>query len=280
MVADVLWKLFRKSLPGKAYEKLRESKLLRPCGYHSFRTYQDIAAHYRQQHLECAGKTVLEFGPGFQFYTAFFFLLDGASTVLLVDPVFENKDTEATLKKQFIEFSKHHTLDENSTSRIGAFASIHAMPGDYDGRIDCVYSHFVLEHLEDLESFFDKAHALLRSGGYCYSFVDLSDHSYHIFDSRKITRWIFRSRMLYHLRYSDEFYRLLSDRRTWQNRRLFPAYSTLAAAKGFRIVSYALHKCKKAKIHRDILKRVPQSAEDDRYVSHFSLLLQKQQGAS
>lgn len=275
MIEDVLWKIFRKSLSGKLYERLRKSKLGRPYNYLSLQTYRDIFVRYQKQKNYYRGKTVLELGSGFQFFTAFYFLSDGASKVILVDPIFENKDVKKTIKMHYIEFSKYHKLDENMISRIEVFTSFGKLIHDYNNQIDCIFSHFVLEHLENLESYFDEVYRLLPNGGICYSFVDLSDHTYHLFDSRKLTRWVYRTRMLYHLRYSDSFYRLISDKRTWQNRLLFPVYTKLALNKGFVIVSYKCSKCKKTKIHKDILNRSSNPTDDNIYTTHFSLLLQK-----
>ena len=70
----------------------------------------------------------------------------------------------------------------------------------------------MLEHFNDLDSFFRNTSRLLAPQGVSYNFVDLSDHAYHLFDCREWTKWLYRTRMLYHLRYSEWFYNAITDK--------------------------------------------------------------------
>lgn len=278
MIEDVLWKLFRKSLSDNLYETLRVSKFGRPYKYLSLETYHNIYKHYCEHNVNFSDKIVMEIGSGYQYYTAFYFLMAGARQVYLVDPVFHTIN-ENIINEQKHEFLKNYP-DKNKNidvNKVTVLSSLSDIPDNKNGTIDVICSHLVLEHIHDLDNYFIQAYKLLQKGGQCYNFVDLTDHTYHIFDSRKLTKWIFNRRMLYHLKYSDRMYSCLSDKRTWVNRLLFPAYLAKAENIGFKDCKQKLFSSSKTKIHTDVLEKMAKTEFNEKqlYISHFSLMLLK-----
>lgn len=276
MILDVLWKYFRKSLSNNLYQKLKFSRFGRAKSYYTLPTYTAIFEHYKSNLISFSNKVILELGSGLQFFTAMHFLNNGASRVILVDPIFKNRDVEEILQSHAELFcSELKQKIPIDIKKIEVFDSLESIPVTNNEKVDILCSHFVLEHFQELESYFRESKRLISPEGCCYSFVDLSDHTYHIFNSKKQTANIYKSRIIYHLRYSDEFYRRISDERCWVNRLLFPVYVQLAANYDFKIVNKHLSKCKKTKIHQDVLSKLPYTNEEELYVSHFSLLLRK-----
>jgi ubiquinone/menaquinone biosynthesis C-methylase UbiE len=275
MVVDILWKLFRKMLPLNCYEFLKKSRFGRYAEYFSADSFDRINERYRQAISSVEGMVILEVGPGIQFYTALDFLNRGASKVMLVDPVFIQEKYQQILEKNYNEyFSNHKKNYQITTDTIKVYSSWDLLPASLEHTVDAIYSHFVLEHVVDLNDFFRQSYRLLKKRGRCYSMVDLSDHSYQIFDSKPWTMWIYKERILYHLKYSDKINNLLSDRRTWVNRSLFPSYTCFAKDNGFEVCSSTLNMCKKSIIHKDVTAKLPQNyIGDELYVSHFELML-------
>ena len=275
MLFDILLKLFRKYLSQGLYDALRRTKIGRFTSYHSLATYCSVFDKYCSHGLDFQEKTVLELGPGLQFYTAFSFLAHGAKNVILVDPVFDPHHVNSIMNAQKDEFTKAYpelggTID---TSKINIFSTLDSVPGFYNGNVDILCSNFVLEHLENIDDYFEQTRRLLAPRGDCDNFVDLSDHTYHIFYSIPWMRDVYFSRLLYHLRYSNVLFSLLNDKRTWTNRILFPVYVQKAEQYGFQIKSKDLLACPKSPIHKDLLRRLPPIDDNELYVSHFSFLL-------
>lgn len=273
---DIFWNLFRKSLGNNLYRKLKKSPLGRPYDYYSLSTYKSIFDHYKSQGFDFKSKRILEVGCGEQFYTAFFFISNGAKSVTLVDPVL-NEQSNAIKMSQFGEYKDSYTDTPVSVNaEIEHFNSLDSIPSQKNEKYDIICSHFVLEHFRDLDSFFSNTSRLLAHQGLSYNFVDLSNHAYHLFDSRNWTKWLYRSRMLSHLKYSEWFYDAITDKRIWVNRLLVPAYRSLAKKYCLRVLRLDSHLCKSPKIHNDVLyKSQIQSNSEELNVTHFSMLLEK-----
>lgn len=263
---DVVWNLFRKYLPDSAYDWGKRSVFGRPGPHFSIDSFRIVADEYASVFLSFDKKNILEVGPGRQFYTGFYFLSRGAKSVSLADPVLAGC-TENQLeqdRKQFMQRERTHVGDE-----IQRYPSMNAIPVSGNGTFDIVCSRFVLEHLRDPEDFFRQSARLLKPGGVCYHFVDLSDHAYHLFDSRPCTRWLYRSRMLHHLRYSDSFFNLITDNRIWVNRLLLPAYRKLWERFDLTIRFLKPLFIHSVTIHKDVMKKNPTNDKADLHISHF-----------
>jgi len=263
---DVIWNLFRKSLTDSAYDWGKRSVFGRPGHHFSIDTYRIVADEYAAVLLSCHNKNILEVGPGRQFYTGFYFLSRGAKSVSLADPVFDGcpENQLEHDRKQFMLRERTYVGGE-----IQRYPSMNAIPVSENGTFDIVCSRFALEHIRDAEDFFRQSARLLKPGGICYHFVDLSDHAYHLFDSRPCTRWLYRSRMLYHLRYSDTFFNLITDKRIWVNRLLLPAYRGLWGKYNLTVQFLKPHFFNTVTIHRDVLEKNPTNDRADLSISHF-----------
>jgi SAM-dependent methyltransferase len=210
-----------------------------------------------------------------QFFTALDLLNNGARKVLLVDPVFENKGHLNVLKHHYKEYlNKCRNVHCLNTDKIQVYSSWDFLPAVMNHSIDIIFSHFVLEHVPDLKRYFSQTHKLLIKNGIMFSCVDLTDHTYQIFDSKKWMKWVYRKNMLCHLKYSEKMNRFLSDKRTWVNRLLFPVYVKIADECGFGVVTKKLFFFDKVKIHEDVLKKLPVNyCDEELFVSHFELTL-------
>jgi SAM-dependent methyltransferase len=275
MVGDMFWKLVRKSLSGKLYLAFQKSFLGRFRKYYSFETFKGIAESYFNNVNSLEGKTVLEAGSGLQFFTALQLLSKGAAKVILVDPVFGNRDHLDLLHQHYMEYQSNcEGTPCLNIDNVVVYSSLKLLPSSLDHSIDIICSHFVLEHVTDLKEFFTQSQKLLSKKGLCYSSVDLTDHTYQIFDSRKWTQWLYKKNMLLHLRYSERMNQFLSDRRTWVNRILFPAYIKTANECGFTVTSKKLYPYKSVEIHDDVLKKLPPDYQkEELFVTHFELTL-------
>ena len=80
---------------------------------------------------------------------------------------------------------------------------------DEPGKYDVVLLSDVLEHVEDLSRLFLRLAELTASDGLSYHFVDLTDHTYHIFSKCGWMRGLAERRQLHHLRYSDKVFALV-----------------------------------------------------------------------
>jgi SAM-dependent methyltransferase len=225
--------------------------------------------------MDFSAKRILEVGSGEQFYTAYFFLSAGAESVWLADPVFTGKSIpiQQSQLKQFQDCSGVLPVPGESTVR--CFHSLDTIPGEQNGTFDFICSNNVLEHFSDLENYFQNVRRLLAPRGISCNFVDLSDHAYHVFDARLLTKWIYRTRMLNHLKYSDSLYDFITDRRIWTNRLLVPAYKALSIKNGLKILDIVPFFRQKAKIHPDVLNRYLPSGGEDLDITHFSILLSR-----
>lgn len=275
MILDILYKLFRRSLPPGLYKLIRFSRLGRGRSYYTLSTYQAVFRHYLENGVAPRDKTVLELGGGNQFYTAAQFLAAGARRVILVDPVIHHTEQAFRAHAAECEHAMPGTSTRASPTNVQAFSQLSDVPATMDGCIDFICSHFVLEHFVDLREYFGNVRRLLTQSGLAYAFVDLSDHTYHVFDSRKVTKWIYRTNPIGHLRYSDGLFRHISDRRVFENRYLLPHYLRLSKDFGLS-VRYAVQGTSPgARVHPSVLARSGAVAGALTDVTHFILTLAK-----
>jgi SAM-dependent methyltransferase len=220
-----------------------------------------------------AGKTVLEVGPGNQLFTAFHYLEEGAGRVLVADP----KVDPGSLARQLSRFNARSEtpLAVNAASRIEFFRDVSEVPAAYDGRIDLICSHNVLEHIEDLESFYRDNARLLAPNGEAWHRVDVSDHTYHLFSRFPPLRALGHRRSLYHLRYSERAFRTLGDAKTYMNRRLLPLHREWIRKADLRISGLSTTPFPPVPIHPDLLKGVSPVSPDDLYLTDFLVKLVK-----
>ncbi|MCP4760454.1 MAG: class I SAM-dependent methyltransferase [archaeon] len=186
IIIDVFYNLIRKSLGNNVYKAIKRSPLGRAKAYYSLPTYKAIYEHYLSVGLDFQAKKVMEVGSGQQYFTAFYFMNAGASCVWLADLVWENQKEEIFKKQKSVFLSSEPKLKEIDRQPIHISVSLKDVEATEGPTFDLICSHFVLEHVIDLKDFFDCVKRLLRPGGICYNFVDLSNHSYHIFDSRRL----------------------------------------------------------------------------------------------
>ncbi len=272
---EILWNLFRKSLGSKLYVWLKKSRFGRASNYYSISTYRDVFEHYKYAGVDFQSKRILEVGCGEQFYTACYFLSSGAESVTLVDPVF-GENARIAMSKHVSEYNEKNNQNfDPSKLNISYLKSFEEIPVSANANFDIICSHFVLEHFSSLDSYFSNVSRLLSKDGISYNIVDLSNHTYHVFDSRTCTKWIYRKQMLSHLKFSDSFYNMITDKRIWVNRLLLPAYKSLAEKYDLSVIDIDVQKCAKSKIHKDVIIRNSPSTEEDFCITHFSITLQK-----
>ncbi|HLP41193.1 MAG TPA: methyltransferase domain-containing protein, partial [Fibrobacteria bacterium] len=159
--------------------------------------------------------------------------------------------------------------------RIIAYRDLDQAPSALDGKVDVACSHLVLEHFENLESFFAHTRRLLAPGGVSHNRVDLSDHTYHVLGKYPFLQRFAASRILHHLRYSDAVFRFVNDPKCYMNRVLLPEYLRLAVAHGFRVENLERVFHDRAVVHPDLHRRYAGSDPRDLQVVNFSLDLVK-----
>lgn len=272
---DIPYKLSRKLLSNNFYLKFKKI-FGREKKYCKASTYQDIFRHYSEHIPDPKDKLVLEIGCGVQLYTSIQFLSKGAGQVLLVEPKLSlSEELFSTNLTNFIKETNYPDIQQKiSLSNILSFKELDSIPKEYDGKIDIICSHFVLEHFDDLESYFRNIARLLSKDGTAYSFVDLSDHSFHLFDAIPALKWIYQKYPLNHLRYSDAFFNFVNDKRIAVNRILLPQYFEYSRQYGLNY-SVETRTANRCYIHADVLKQSNAHLSDDVFVSHFGLNLRK-----
>ena len=278
MLLDILWNLFRKSLSNNLYQKLHRSPLGRHKGYNTIFTYKNIFEFYKSNTADFQdfkNKRILEVGCGEQFYTSYFFLNSGAESVSLVDPVFSNERSESILQDHFLQFQKlNGDTGQSKHPAIRYYSSFESI--NEHEQFDFIFSHYALEHFRNLDSYFEFLQNHLSKDGISCNRVDLSNHVYHLFDARPLTRFICKNVVLSHLRYSDKFYAQISDKRTWVNRLLLPAYKNLANLYKLNIKKITQNPYKPVIIHPDVLKKNPTSDISELFIDQFTIILTKQ----
>jgi SAM-dependent methyltransferase len=273
MIEDVLYKLARKALPAGAYRNLAQSFFGRGKGYFRPATYRAIYEYYRGRGLEFRGRRILEVGPGSQLFTAFFFLADGAEEVLVADPKVDPDSARAQLEQFNAAFKAG--LGPEALSRLSLFTDTSAVPQAYNGRIDLICSHNVLEHVPDPGAFLAENVRLLSPEGASCHRVDVSDHTYHVFGKFRLLHAWGAGRSLYHLRYSDRAFRILNDPKCWMNRVLLPAYLEAARAHGLRVRELDRSRFREVPVHPDLGRLPGAHIPEDLYVTDFFIRLSK-----
>ena len=229
MTSDLLFKFFRKSLPSSLYGSISKSIFGRKKSWDRIETYESTFNFYKNQGLRFEENIVVEVGSGDQYYTALFFLGDKAKKVILVEPklILDLERLENQLA-QFNRFTSNNLQINQVKDKIICYRDLSEIPSNYNSTINVICSYLVLEHFQNIESFFLNINRLLASDGQSCNVVDLSDHTYHVFAKYSFLKSFVDSRNLYHLRYSERLFRLLNDPKCFMNRILLPDYLFLA----------------------------------------------------
>jgi SAM-dependent methyltransferase len=191
--------------------------------------------------------------------------------------VADPKVDPASLESQTAAFNRAFAMSVSPETAAGIrfFRDTREVPPAYDGRIDLICSHNVLEHVSDLESFYaDNARLLSPTGESCHR-VDLSDHTYHLFSKFPRLAALGGRRSLYHLRYSKAAFRILGDSKTYMNRTLLPAHLALIRQAGLRVTELQRTPFPKIPIHPDLLRGLPPAPPENLYLTDFFLKLSK-----
>jgi hypothetical protein len=277
---DIMYKLFRKGMPQKLYRIIQLSPFGRAKNWERFETYKVIFEDYKKfTHLDLKNKVVAEIGTGNQFYTALFFLHNGADTVIAVDPKITTSSIGEIIEKTIDIFKAHDCTFslsiEEVKNRIVIASDISCIKTEYNNSIDILLSHLVLEHVPSVDVFMCHCNRLLSETGISYNIIDLSDHTYHIFIKYMFTKNIFNRRALFHLRYSDKVFKMINDDKCFMNRVLLPLYLEYANKHDLVAEILQRNRFRKVKIHHDILKKFASRKEEDLYITSFHLKLTK-----
>jgi SAM-dependent methyltransferase len=271
---DAIYKISRKLLPSSWYRSVSKSFLGRSKDWYRIETYAATFEYYKRQGMAFGGKQVAEVGSGDQYFTAFYFLADKADRVFLIEPqMVRNPEKMAAQLERFNAFTGNRFGLASVAERILCFSDLSEIPAAYDGKMDAMCSYLVLEHFNEIETFFDHTARLLAPDGKSCNRVDLSDHTYHVLGKYKFANAFATRRSLFHLRYSDAFFKLLNDPKCFMNRKLLPEYLDLAAKYRLRVAGLEKRINDEARVHSDLLKRHPQSDPMDLKVVDFTLML-------
>ncbi|HWB59845.1 MAG TPA: methyltransferase domain-containing protein [Chthoniobacteraceae bacterium] len=133
--------------------------------------------------LDLHGESVCEIGPGDCLASAAYFVAKGASHVDLVElepPVANAKQLEVLKQLKAMGFPISLDVIQGDPPGLnGSLVSYHRQfVEDYDAadRHGFVFSHNVMEHVEDLHSCFRAIHRCLRPGGRMFHVIDLGGH--------------------------------------------------------------------------------------------------------
>jgi len=134
--------------------------------------------------LALDGESVCEIGPGDCLASAAFFIAKGARHVDLVElqpPVANAKQLEVlkALKDMGFPISLDVITGGDNPALNGRWVSYHKQHMENypaDNRHGFMFSHNVMEHVEDLESCFRSMHRSLRPGGRMLHIIDLGGH--------------------------------------------------------------------------------------------------------
>lgn len=276
---DNIWKLFRKNLNSTFYSSLKKN-LGREKQWMTLNTYEKIFNKYSEV-IQCdfKQKKIVEFGCGKQFFTSFFFLNKGAQDVLLIEPAWAiDEDFNQILKSQHAEyFDQYGGLPLNKVKpHIQIVRSAKEIVEQFQNQYHYSFSHLVLEHVSSLEEFYEyQSQLLLPNGGYSWNLVDLSDHTYHVFDKFNFTRPILMNNLLKHLKYSKAKWAKYNDPKCFMNRFLLPYYKEVAAKYPLDAKFSHLGHYPPIKIHSDLIQS--ELKADDYFISGFVLELTRPQ---
>lgn len=271
---DALYKISRKLLPTSWYRSVSNSFFGRSRDWYRIETYAATFEFYKRQGMAFGGKQVAEVGSGDQYFTAFFFLADKADRVFLIEPkMLRDPEKMAAQLERFNAFTGNRLSLASVADRILCFSDLSGIPAAYDGKMDAMCSHLVLEHFQEIETFFSHTARLLAPDGLSCNRVDLSDHTYHVLGKYKVSHAFATRRSLFHLRYSDAFFKVLNDPKCFMNRKLLPEYLDLAGKYGLRVAGLEKRRNDEARVHGDFRKRHPHSDPLDLKVVEFTLIL-------
>lgn len=160
------------------------------------------------EHLDVAGKTILEIGPGGNYYLACALLKNGARKVFVID----NENHSFFSKQELAIYTSLYpeSIGDDQTINQDKIAVLHygrngTIPLS-DDSIDIVYSNAVLEHVFAPEKLLQECQRMLRSGGKMMHQIDYRDH-------------IFSQKSLFFLRIPDILFDLLfHNTGMWVNR--------------------------------------------------------------
>jgi SAM-dependent methyltransferase len=287
---DFCYKLVRRSMPGFVYQTIRSSRFGRRRYSETVEVYRNIFVEYEKilgaAGGDFTGKTVLEVGCGDQIYTALSFLAGGCREVILVEPKLQIFNDKERVKRAIAVFKAavpSFSLSEDEIlARLVWRHDLREVSDAYNGKVDIVLTHTVLEHFSDLDVFYSVVHRLLAANGISTNVVDLSDHIWHIFRRFKALRALSYRNGLNHLRYSNKTFALINDPKCFMNRLLLPQYRQKAVDYGFDCeIPRKVVFDGKARIHKDVLSGLGVSGADDEKdlkVTWFSMLLRKRKG--
>ena len=80
--------------------------------------------------------------------------------------------------------------EEMLKEKIEIYHDLSLVPMKYNGLVDSICSYTVLEHIKNLNEMFKLSFELLASDGIAFHEVDVTDHTYHVFDQYSFLKWI------------------------------------------------------------------------------------------
>jgi hypothetical protein len=174
---------------------------------------------------------------------------------------------------QYPEFS---LTDDEIKRKLFRYNDMRDVPSVFDYGVDFIFTHFVLEHFDDLDIFFIAVCRLLTPAGVSLNIIDLSDHTYHIFSKYKCFQRFGYRNSLSHLRYSNRVFSFINDHKCFMNRYLLPTYCKKAADYGLkcRITDKILYD-RTVPIHKNLTDGLNTLNEDDLKVMSFRMYLDK-----
>lgn len=282
---DFGFKLGRKLLSGGGYTALQ--KLVgRKKSYFNQDHFFTILAKYEKT-ASFTGKNIVEFGQGNEIATAVLMILRGANHVYLVDKINtytshgSNNSTLyiARLLETFGSSVGSSSLApaeiESKITFIDSFFSDEAIGQIPPRSIDCIVSHTVLEHVENIQDIFRTSSRLLKQGGLFCAIVDLSDHTYHFMYRYQFLLKYIKNCRFKHMEYSNETWRKLDDNaRLHMNRTLLPRYLEGLKRFGFAVDDLEITREGpeyRFAPHQDILGTNQPSEDEINRVSGFTL---------
>jgi SAM-dependent methyltransferase len=244
-----------------------------------------------KRNIPIKGKTILEIGPGNDISTAIMMIMLGAERVYLVDKISDFTDKGHHNDIEFIRAFQHKMMEEalideyppqlvrDKISFVDSyFTDSNRLFETLGGaKVDCIVSHQVLEHIDNLDEAFKNMRTILKQGGVMFHEIDFSDHTMHIFTKYSFLNFLCQNHSLAHLYYSDSLWRVCNDSvRLNMNRNILPDYLTLFDRYGFTISGLIRIKAKrKQKIHSDILSRIKdEKLTNDDYLQLLSSSIQ------
>jgi SAM-dependent methyltransferase len=279
---DFCYKLARKSMPKFIYQAIRKSRIGRLKCWESIDTHRNVFFKYdealKANGSSFVGKTVLEVGGGAQIYTALYMLANGCQKVFLAEPNLKTFDNYECISHSISVFKANEPTfsmaEEDIMKRIVLCRDLTEISCEHNSKTDAVFSHLVLEHFDDLNIFFSSVKKLLASDGLSFNIVDLSDHTYHIFECFKILAPLSSNNRLRHLRYSKRMFSFINDGKCFMNRFLVPLYRQKSGNHGFDCqISSKETLSKTPEIHKDIICALPVYDENDLNTVMFEIVL-------